>query len=133
MRALHRRVQKLEALVAVVTPVHHGLASERWSRVLRIFLPIMGRMPPTPEVAVVLERLRRGIAHIDDYSARFLPDHPWSHLEYYCGNCLARLTWTEHGWGNRRLAFLDADYDDHMRQIEEIETVRLQQPVLTAS
>jgi hypothetical protein len=50
-------------------------------------------------------------------------------MEYFCGQCLSRPGWTGHGWEDHRLAFLDADYEGHFRQIEEIETARLRTPI----
>jgi hypothetical protein len=43
---------------------------------------------------LALERARWSVAFLDEYADRYLPDHPWPHLEYFCGICVDRLGWT---------------------------------------
>jgi hypothetical protein len=103
-------------------------SSVLWLGLLRLALPALERGEQTPAVAAAIDRVRRSIPTLEGYVARYLPSDPWAYLEYYCHGCLRRLTWTQHGWEKRQLAFLDPGYDEHMRQIVEIETARRRLP-----
>jgi hypothetical protein len=100
--------------------------------VLRIFLSHLPACQRSPLGDLALERVRRSVTFLDNYADRYLPDHPWPHLEYFCGICVDRLGWTGFGWEHQRLAFLDDDYEDRLRQLEQIDTARRHGVELTA-
>ena len=64
--------------------------------------------------------MRPSIELLEEYVAGDLRTSPWVNLEYYCQDWVQRLSWTG-DWVGRELAFMEADCDEHMAQIEKIE------------
>lgn len=122
MSVLRRRIASVEEQVRErqPTPVEEP-ATVRWLRVLRIFLPALEKAEQTADVAAAFERVRWSVALIEEFLASDLAAHPCPYLEYYCNACVLRLSWNSPDWHGRQLAFMEADYEDHMRQIEQIE------------
>jgi hypothetical protein len=124
MTGLHRRVELVKSRMALASPRRLELpASVVWLTVLKWFLPILESDEPSPEIEAAIDRVRRSIALLEEYVAGDLKTSPWAHLEYYCQYCVQRLSWTGE-WVGQELAFMEADYDEHMAQIEKIERVR---------
>jgi hypothetical protein len=90
--------------------------------VLKVCQPALERQKPPPTDAI--DRVRRSVALLEEYIATSLKTDPWQYLEYYCDGCLLRLRWNTPDWEGRQLAFMEQDYDEHMREIESIERGR---------
>ncbi|HET6576245.1 MAG TPA: hypothetical protein VFG68_21770 [Fimbriiglobus sp.] len=103
-------------------------ASVRWLDLLRAVLPVLEQGERTPQGQAAVERVRSSIGLLEEYVSVYLRTDPWSYLEYYCHGCLLRLGWDGPAWEGRQLAFLDPDYDGHIREIEVIERARRGSP-----
>jgi hypothetical protein len=95
----------------------------QWLAVLKWSLPVLKRKEPSPEIEAAIDRIQRSIALLEEYVAGDLKTSPWAYLEYFCQGCVYRLSWTG-DWVGRELAFMEAEYDEHMAEIEKIERVR---------
>jgi hypothetical protein len=116
MRAMRRRLQSLEARLGPPAPrLPPKPASVRWGYVLRILKGFLNE--DDAEVARVSERMRRSISFLEDYAAHHLPKHPNRQIERFCEECMERFPRTVGNWEQHHLAFLDAGYDERMREL----------------
>ena len=85
-------------------------------------LPALERAEQSAAVA----RVRHSVTLLEEHGATHTRSDPWQYLEYCCHACVLRM-----GWPGHAPAFLDPEYDDHIRQILEIEGYRYATPRVT--
>jgi hypothetical protein len=126
MTSLRRRLQTIQTLAAKVTAHRpEEPASVRWLSVLKVLAPVLEKNEPTPDNEAAIRRTRESIVFLEDYVTAHLSTRPWAYLEYYCQACMLRLSYSTPDWEGRQIAVMEADYEEHMREIEQIERHRI--------
>jgi hypothetical protein len=125
MKAVLRRLRMLNADAAVARRSRTAPrpATEQWLAVLRCVLPGLERAGHSLPAEAAIRRTRESIVLLEEVVAAG-DERPWPYLEYFCHACQLRLAWRTPAWEGRRLAVLDDDYDEHVRQIIWIERGR---------
>lgn len=127
MSDLKQRLERLKKGLAVrLDEAPQAPASERWLKVLRLFLPPLERYAADTGQNDTLLRVQRSIAYVEQYLAG---GEACAHLEYYLGICCDRLNWRSNGWEHHWFAPAEPGYEEHLRQIEEIRQAQRQPPV----